>query len=411
MAWQLNDYFKIDGLLNSVDNDIAYDGKNLWVQQTDGTVIVLEFWGMYNDENIPNEEYKRYLLNASNVDDLNYAGYGPVCRIVKTLDFVNKGDLLYSNDYIYHWTGLTLSKVHVSGQTADIASVYIDDSSEIIDGLSTTQGNSNGVICGSRFFYTSKWPMDEQYVDDRQKLFSVNITTGVRTDHGRLQGKKQKDKRHLAIVNSSLYISCMGTMSVLKHNAENGGYLTSIVVNRDVGKIKSYGNSLFVMSSYKGKVTLGTKDYPSTMISEVTEADSVVHKFGILTGGDDFALDGTTGWFVNTGKSLQRTLISGVSIIGNKGSDIVDSDFTCKLIDNTNGDFGDVTNIIMLPAQNADAWNGTSIISVNQPKKLLLISATKIGVVYADSPFVWKNHLTINQYTAVSTGGQSYKEA
>jgi hypothetical protein len=213
----------------------------------------------------------------------------------------------------------------------------------------------------------------------------------------------------MALANDILFVSSYNTREVHKFNALTGDYLTSIIINRDVESLYRVDNDILVISSLRGKSLIGDEEYASSMVSKLTLADSVEHLYGILTGGSYLADDGTNVWFQTDSGKFTRTRKSDLSTFLHKDINIVGAgpDYQVDPSDVFGNTIPDVINLIVTPiisftASEFEEWGVRRMIH--------FIGTNGVYTATAPSALSWENNITLNQYTAVSTGGSGYKE-
>jgi hypothetical protein len=377
----------------------VYDGKNLWVMDSSGTAHVIEFWGPYHD--LDNGLFVRW--KEEEVDKLTFAGVGPKCRVLRTVNFGTAGPICYYNNYVYVVGSNLIKKCHTAGT---VATTFATDLSI----------SSNLAFYDNKAFFVGDCPVT-QFVLDKQVLYSIDLTTAVVTTVGYIPGRKQIETRYLVIVNDMLYVSSMNSMSVHKFNPSSGAFITSITINRDVNRLSREENDVIVTSSDKAKVTIGDIKIPSTMVSKITSNDTVSNIYGILYNGEHVAFDTSYVWFANKLSSVQRTSrTTDISLIGPISP--LTPDTNPVLLDGINsklgGDYGivdgnKVVGIMVIKGLTYQHFDGTSFVNVTVPNYLVRIGESNVLVNPLPSVFRWETSLELNQYTAVSSGGLSYK--
>ena len=406
MVWKLNEPFSIpvSGVVTSVPP--VFDGRNVWVANATG-VSCIEYWGPYADELIfPNSQYTRWA--EPEPDIISGSNIGPKMRIVGFANTGTVNSMVYHEGFIFVATATQIKKVNVTDlSTTTVGTIGISK-------------NSNIAILMDKIFFVEVMPTT-QTIDDKQKLYSMSISTGTVSDLGYLPSKKQTASRDLVIANDILYITCMNTRQLHKYNAVTGDYLTSIVVNRDIEKLYRVDNDVFVISSMRGKVTIEDVEYSTSMVSQVTQSDTVNHLYGILTAGKYLADAGDYIWFVNDSNRLQRTKKSNNSTFAADGTGpITKEDNADYCIDNDATGWvnnavssvyvGAVKNLLVTPSFTYQFYNGASFVDVTVPRYLFLLTTSDVIAIRLPGALKWVNSTKLNQYTAVSTGGLGYKQ-
>jgi hypothetical protein len=122
-------------------------------------------------------------------------------------------------------------------------------------------------------------------------------------------------------------------------------------------------------------------------------------------------------WFANKLSSVQRTSrTTDISLIGPISP--LTPDTNPVLLDGINsklgGDYGivdgnKVVGIMVIKGLTYQHFDGTSFVNVTVPNYLVRIGESNVLVNPLPSVFRWETSLELNQYTAVSSGGLSYK--
>ena len=403
--WKFNHFFSCDGMDNAEGVKPVYDGKNLWVMQNDGTAKCVEFWGPYADDaDLPNNIYTRNNWPISKTNLRTYQNLGPATRVIKSFDFGGVGQLAIYNDRLYWSDGNKMKRVLLTAATDTVVEDWVELANE---------GNSEIVIVNDRVYYVGVHPTTQNTVDS-QKLYWVSTVTGAITEGAILPGRKQTTLRSMVMANDILYISSYNTREVHKFNALTGAYLTSIIINRDVAALYRSENDVYVISSLRGKAVVGDTEYASSMVSRLTAADAVEHEFGILTGGNYMADDGTNVWFQTDTKRFIRTRKSDKLSFIHKDINIEGAgpDYQVDPVDPAGNTVDDVINLIFTPSFGYTSWNFEQDGPYDYffPAAIHFISSNAVHTLTLPSPLRWENDITLNQYTAVSTGGSGYKQ-
>ena len=406
MVWKINDPYELT--VSSILTDITpvFDGKNVWVATTSG-LSCLEFWGPYDDEDVyPNTTYTRW--KDEEVDLLTYKNVPKKIRVIKTAVQSGINSMVYFNGFIYISTAVSIFKVDITTGTKTL-----------VGNFSVTK-SSNLAIHNEKIFFVEQLPTT-QTIQDKQNLWSMNMSNGLTTLHGQIPGKKQTASRDLVVANEILYISAMNTREVHKYNANTGAYLTSIVINRDPEKLYRVDNDVLIVSSMRGKTIINEVEYATSMVSQLTQTDTVNHLYGILTAGKYMADVGDYVWFVNDSGLLPRTKkIDNKTFLSHGTGPILKTKNADYCIDDTTEGFSletvssiqikDVKNILATPSITYQFYDGSGFQNVNVSRYLFLIKQNSVVLVKLPGALKWINNLTINQYTAMSTGGLGYKQ-
>ena len=406
MVWKLNEPFSLS--VSSINASVSpvFDGRNMWVAAGTG-ITCIEYWGPFaNELAYPNSQYTRWA--EPEPDIITGANIGPKMRLVGSADTGAVNSMVYHEGFVFVSTATQIKKVNVTTLVVTV----IGDIGVI--------KNSNLAILMDKIFFVETLPTT-QTIDDKQKLYTMSISTGIVSDLGYLPSKKQTAPRDLVIANDILYITCMNTRQLHKYNAISGSYLTSIVVNRDIEKLYRVDNDVFVISSMKGKVTIEDVEYSTSMVSQVTQSDNVNHLYGILTAGKYMADAGDYVWFVNDSNLLQRTKKSNNSTFAADGTGPITKEENADYcIDNdasgwlngvpTNVSISGIGNLFVTPSFTYQFFDGSSFVDVTVPRYLFLLGTSSVIAVRLPGALKWVNGTKLNQYTAVSTGGLGYKQ-
>lgn len=397
--WKFNHFFKAD-IACAPDVKPVFDGKNIWVMGATGTLHVVEFWGPYSDDDpYSNETNLRW--TEGEIDLLNYPNFGPKVRVIRQHDMGGVGQICYYDNFVYWTDGTYVKRVAVTAASttpSTFATFPVETHSEIV--------GVNGRIYAVGIHPTT------QLTNDTQKLYYVDTTTGAVSLAGDVPGRKQQKRRSLVVSNDTLYISGYNTRSVYKFNALTGAYLTGLTVNRDLEALYRNDNDVYVVSSLKGKVTIGDKEYANSMVSQITESDTINHKHGILNGGHFFADDGTYIWAVTDAKGLQRTKKSNnATFVDKDNAAIKDSpDYQFEMVDPVGNVISNIINILVTPSFTYQFFDGSTFQDVTVPKYIHFICEDKVCSISSVNVLRWENDIELNQYAAISTGGLGYKQ-
>jgi hypothetical protein len=251
-----------------------------------------------------------------------------------------------------------------------------------------------------------------QLTNDNQKLYYVNTSNAGVSLAGDVPGRKQTKRRSLVVANDTLYISGYNTRTVYKFNAVTGDFLTGLTVNRDLEALYRVGSDVYVVSSLKGKVTIGDTEYANSMVSQITESDIINHKHGILNGGHFFADDGTYIWAVTDAKGLQRTRKSDNKTFVDKDNAAIQNspDYQFEMLDPVGNEISNIINILVTPSFTYQFYDGSAFQDVTVPKYIHFICEDKVCSISSVNVLRWENDIELNQYAAISTGGLGYKQ-
>lgn len=408
MVWKINDPYELT--VSNILTDIppVFDGKNVWVATTTG-LSCIEFWGPYDDEDVyPNSTYTRW--KDEEVDLLTYKNIPQKIRVIKTVVLPDITSILYHNGRLII---STLTRIRGLSCTTGVLSAGVPWPVGVVK-------NSNLAIHNNSIYFVEQLPTT-QSINDSQNLWSVNNVTGVFAVVSQIPGKKQSAPRDLVIANEILYISSMNTREVHKFNANTGAYLTSIVINRDPEKLYRVDNDVMIISSMRGKSIINEVEYATSMVSKLTQTDTVDHLYGILTAGKFMADVGDYVWFVNDSGLLQRTKkIDNKTFLSHGTGPILKTKNADYCIDDTTEGFSletaspieikNVKNILATPSITYQFYDGSGFQNVVVSRYLFLIKQNSVVLVKLPGALKWINNLTINQYTAMSTGGLGYKQ-
>ena len=171
----------------------------------------------------------------------------------------------------------------------------------------------------------------------------------------------------------------------------------------------------------RGKSIINEVEYATSMVSKLTQSDTVDHLYGILTAGKFMADVGDYVWFVNDSGLLQRTKkIDNKTFLSHGTGPILKTKNADYCIDDTTEGFSletassieikNVKNILATPSITYQFYDGSGFQNVVVSRYLFLIKQNSVVLVKLPGALKWINNLTINQYTAMSTGGLGYKQ-
>lgn len=423
MAWKFDNPWLIDGLDNAEGLAPAYDGRHLWVAQADGSIIAIDFWGPYSD--VDNDAASaRYL--AEEHDYVHATSQGPAVRVKATFE-TGVTEILaigYYLDTIYvlgrSATHLVLCKASTTNVSPSEANTFGPDESEELGVLEDLNANSEIAITNGYLFFVTDAPEEQTLLEGNQYLVRVDLSDYSMTQTA-IESTKQLEKRFLAVANDALYVSSFNTLSVKKFNATTGAYISSVAVNRDVERVISDGNDVYVVSSRKGVTSLG----PASMVSKIdtTDADSIEAIFGVNNPSNTLnpvtmACDTGHVWFTNAAGGYQKTRRSDNRTIAiGIGSSDMQFDFDMKGVKVVANEpvvtelstEEPVTHVFIAPATSYEWFDGTDFVEIDVPAHLFLIQELQIVAVALRNELKFEANFEIGQYTAVSTGAYSYK--
>lgn len=501
-AWPTNggldpDFF--DEVTNPSNLKVAYDGKNLWyVNKWRTKIIVLDFWGPYDfwlgpDVDV-NGFFNRHLCPE---DDMIRAGNrGPQLRILRIYDFnwllagmselpnheaptptepLPRGvikSITYLNNHIY-----------VSCVNGNLFRIPCDLSLPSDFAFNSTLGNayrvtetfgaelnSDIVGLGTKVFGVSRPPVldtanvfvtspnggyaidlvgaPDAQEPDAQSLIWYDYAADT-TGSTLIPGTKQLTPRRLATAHDCVYVTAYNELCVYKFDS-NGGFLSTIPVNRDVENIFNVDGELWVISSNKGALTFPPdepdgedKEVSAYMVSKIDANDAVTNVVGFPSGGAGggtknvhFGHSGSHIWLLGKDEEFARVSLNNLRAILSDSGIVQGDDFnfghsqltyrsssgpavfdTINIGERFDGPGSRFVNLWVSPQHSYQWFDGSVFQTINIPRYLVLFqeggrfAGERPSILAQRLPHAikYESEFKINNYVAISSGARRYK--
>lgn len=202
-----------------------------------------------------------------------------------------------------------------------------------------------------------------------------------------------------------MYMCEPGKKNISKYKISDGTLEQTIGTPGPVVGIAISGGSLVYLEpkTYDpSSVAVDFGSQPTELISKINLDDSVSHLYGVIgTKVESYADDGVNIWSVNSDGNIQRTRKSDKKtfLTGEDNDYEIDDEEYAK----------NLKGVFVTPQFEYQYWDGNSFQNCTVPKHLFLIKDGKVVGFRLPNVFVWEYEQTINQNTAISTGGYEYK--
>lgn len=405
----------------------AYDGKYVWVTN-DGYTKVYEVWANSTSDSGIDPVMKATQVGQVDTADSNL-------KLPKESTTIGDcGFVTYGGGYVYitlkkKWSSLTPPVTDRAKTLFDCILKVDPKTFKVIDIIRTpiteehkNQPNSEYdhydkgvehqyIMMNSVLHYRQGrlW-MVEDYVDALannggvQRIWIYNVNTGLWTSQP-FAGKMQKIRAQITSTPGFVYITAYNSNSVLKYNCETYSLVSTIKGNANPYTMSPLPDGRVLVASYNGLIShLNTDDtWTHDLIAETDELTCVAYQDAnfcwavdgaaklFRVGSDNYVL-GTkysedykilTSNPLSTDDDLPNRTDLTTSPLWNFDllaiqGDLIDLQYNSL---NSYSFSSTIDYVMVIPALHYQKWNGTSMVNVNQPALVVLLTDSEVVVI------------------------------
>lgn len=436
-------------IMTSVSSPIqaCFDGKYVWVTGS-GNTKVFEVWANSTDDMgiSPTKEVKLvYELTTSdlapntaipsentNIADCSFITYGNEymwialkkqwTNLFKDIPFdkrpkVERSKMLFDcilkvhrrTKQIVEVIRTPIAQSHKDGLDGKNLSSYYDNdipySHYYNDG---SLGHQYTMMNSVLHFAQGKLWMVEDYVEangSSQKIWIYDTATSTWTSQT-FNGKIQKSRAQITSTNGYVYLSAYNSLSVLKHDAGTGAFITSIKGNANPNALCGLPDGRVLVSSLNGLISHLNVDntWSHDLMVETDECTQIAYESNDVC----WAVDGANHLFkVQSDNYVYGTKYTGEDYLILTANDMNYDDELATRTDITTSplwDFdklalqGDLIDLqynslngysfnysidyaLVIQPIKYQKWNGTQMVDVEQPALLVLLTSSEVVVI------------------------------